>query len=1058
MKKMLLRLMLGFILLGVFQINAHAGTFTAFGPKTFTRGSGKPITETATFSIKNLNTDYTLKIYNGGINSEYAKVSSAIVKLNGSTLFEESDFNQQASLLQKQVSVSTSNTLSVELRSSPGSGLTIVIEGEDNDSPSVAITSPDTDTYTNTSGITVSGEASDSTSWINNVTVNGTNGTLSGETFSASLNLTEGANTVTATATDAGGNTGSSSITVILDTIPPSITLDAIPSLTNNPQLTITGKIEDASPITAITINGQSVGANGYSPALFNADVTLSEGLNTIEIAATDKAGNIATASITITFISKPAPVITIQSPTNGTTVDYSPIQISGTIDDPTATVTINGNPATISNCSGGPFGPRGPAPGENPCTGGSYFYGNISVTEGANIITVLATNTAGQASTASITVYVRDITPPTIYISYPQNGSSTTLDDRPINFTVSDSYQFSNIPLTATLNDKVVTLTAHQNYYGSTYYSGDAHASLVNGANTITVTATDVAGNTASKSITVYLRGPSINITSPSHLSTVATEKIDIIGTTDGTATNITASTYYSKYSVTLSGNTFTSSGIQLYEGENNIFITASDASGNARTEYVTVYRDTTPPSITITSPTNGRSVNTNTLTLTGTTNDSTAQITINGTAATITNNTFTAQVTISEGGNTVTVTAKDSLGNTSTSSITVYLDTTPPTVTSIDPEFNETDVPLNTDITATFSEAMQSSTITSSTFTLNSNGTNISGSVTYSGSTATFTPSQNLSPETIYTATIKGGTSGVKDAVGNPLSGDYIWQFKTAPAMELTITEPQDGSVINKANAIVKGTIKAYTNDIGITVNGTIAEINGNIWTATVALTIGQNIIEVTAKDSSGNTDKKSVTINTETTDQPVTITTNPSSGIAPLTATFSIDTSISNPITSYRIDFEGNGVTDEETTDISNITHTYDTPGIYYPTVTATDSQNNTYTETTIINVLSKEQMDALLKGKWDGMKEALGNGDVAGALNYHLESSKERYQTIYSALKDQLPAIAANMNDIQLIYLKNGKAKYRIRRQEADGEFTYYIYFIMGENGLWKIYQY
>ncbi|MFZ5954927.1 MAG: hypothetical protein ACOYT4_00730 [Nanoarchaeota archaeon] len=44
-------------------------------------------------------------------------------------------------------------------------------------------------------------------------------------------------------------------------------------------------------------------------------------------------------------------------------------------------------------------------------------------------------------------------------------------------------------------------------------------------------------------------------------------------------------------------------------------------------------------------------------------------------------------------------------------------------------------------------------------------------------------------------------------------------------------------------------------------------------------------------------------------------------------------------------------------------------------------------------------------------------------------------------------------------IQLIYLKDNEAKYRIRREQLiDGQsetITYYIYFVKDENGLWKI---
>ena len=105
---------------------------------------------------------------------------------------------------------------------------------------------------------------------------------------------------------------------------------------------------------------------------------------------------------------------------------------------------------------------------------------------------------------------------------------------------------------------------------------------------------------------------------------------------------------------------------------------------------------------------------------------------------------------------------------------------DTTRPTVTSTSPSNNATNVPVTTTITATFSEAMDSSTINTSSFTLKKGTTSVSGSVTYDFSTnkATFTPSSNLSYSTTYTATI---TTGVKDSAGNAMASNYTWSFTT-------------------------------------------------------------------------------------------------------------------------------------------------------------------------------------------------------------------------------------------------------------------------------------
>src|SRR5262249_46294232 len=46
-----------------------------------------------------------------------------------------------------------------------------------------------------------------------------------------------------------------------------------------------------------------------------------------------------------------------------------------------------------------------------------------------------------------------------------------------------------------------------------------------------------------------------------------------------------------------------------------------------------------------------------------------------------------------------------------------------------------------------------------------------------------ATLTPTSVLAYRASYTATIKGGATGVKDTNGNPMVGDYTWTFTTLP-----------------------------------------------------------------------------------------------------------------------------------------------------------------------------------------------------------------------------------------------------------------------------------
>lgn len=99
---------------------------------------------------------------------------------------------------------------------------------------------------------------------------------------------------------------------------------------------------------------------------------------------------------------------------------------------------------------------------------------------------------------------------------------------------------------------------------------------------------------------------------------------------------------------------------------------------------------------------------------------------------------------------------------------------ETTPPTVSSVTPVHYDTGILLRSTISATFSEAMSASTITPATFTIGG----VTGTVAYSGTTATFTPSSDLAVSTTYIATI---TTGVKDAAGNQIANNYAWTFST-------------------------------------------------------------------------------------------------------------------------------------------------------------------------------------------------------------------------------------------------------------------------------------
>jgi hypothetical protein len=112
---------------------------------------------------------------------------------------------------------------------------------------------------------------------------------------------------------------------------------------------------------------------------------------------------------------------------------------------------------------------------------------------------------------------------------------------------------------------------------------------------------------------------------------------------------------------------------------------------------------------------------------------------------------------------------------------------DLTGPTAISIFPANNSEDVERNKIVTVSFSEEMNSSTINTSTFTLKQGETNVPGEVSYSGNTATFTPTKILEAGTVYTAMI---SSGVENSEGVELAGNISWTFTTSD--ETDVTEP--------------------------------------------------------------------------------------------------------------------------------------------------------------------------------------------------------------------------------------------------------------------------
>jgi methionine-rich copper-binding protein CopC len=119
--------------------------------------------------------------------------------------------------------------------------------------------------------------------------------------------------------------------------------------------------------------------------------------------------------------------------------------------------------------------------------------------------------------------------------------------------------------------------------------------------------------------------------------------------------------------------------------------------------------------------------------------------------------------------------------------------------TVSASTPSQDAAVVATGSKLAVTFSEPMDPATINAATFTLETGGVPVVGTVSYSGVTAIFTPGiTGLLPNTLYTATI---TTGARDLTGLPLAGNYSWSFTTGNAADtvrpkVSSTNPADGA----------------------------------------------------------------------------------------------------------------------------------------------------------------------------------------------------------------------------------------------------------------------
>ncbi|MGK6702418.1 BapA/Bap/LapF family large adhesin [Acinetobacter baumannii] len=478
-------------------------------------------------------------------------------------------------------------------------------------------------------------------------------------------NLVDG-DTVTATATDPAGNTSLPGTgTVSADITAPVVALDDV--LTNDSTPALTGTVNDPTATVVVNVDGVDYPAvnngDGTWTLADNTLPTLADGPHTITVTATDAAGNVGndTAVVTIDTVAPNAPVL---DPINATD------PVSGQA-EPGSTVTVTYPDGTTATVVAG--------------TDGSWSVPNPGNLVDGDTVTATATDPAGNTSLPGTGTVSADITAPVVALDDVLTNDSTPA----LTGTVNDP------TATVVVNVDGVDYPAVNNGDGTWTLADNTLPTLADGPHTITVTATDAAGNVGNDTavVTIDTVAPNAPVLDPINATDPVSGQAEPGSTVtvtypDGTTATVVAGTDGS-WSVPNPGN--------LVDGD-TVTATATDPAGNTSLPGTgTVSADITAPVVAL----DDVLTNDSTPALTGTVNDPTATVVVNVDGVdypavnngdgtwTLADNTLP---TLADGPHTITVTATDAAGNVGNDTAVVTVDTTAPVVSFTDASTNDT------------------------------------------------------------------------------------------------------------------------------------------------------------------------------------------------------------------------------------------------------------------------------------------------------------------------------------------------------------------------------
>ena len=724
-----------------------------------------------------------------------------------------------------------------------------------------------------------------------------------------------------------------------------------------------------------------------------------------------------------------------IATPANGATIYGGSVTVTGSFaDDSNTTVLVdNGNTtrlATISNTS---------------------YSATLPLYNGPNTVRVVVARRDKTSDTATVTVIGN--TAPLVTFTAP----ATTSFDAP-----------ANVGLVVDAASPASTISKVEFFRGTTLLSTSMASpyqfswnNVPSGNYTITATATDANGYSASTYLPITVSGPNVPptvaLTAPTNGATfTAPATISLSANAADKDGSITLVEFLQNGLVIGSTNVYPYGMTWSNIGAGSYTLTARATDNRAGTMTsapvnITVGNLNSPPNVSLTSPNSGASfVAPANVSLVATASDSDGTIArVEFYEGTTLLGSANAQpysfnwANVGPGNYTLTAKAIDDKG-ASTTSLSIGIVVTSNAAPSI----------------ALTSPSQGATYSAPAAITLIANASDSDGSIArvdfYQG--ATLLGSASSAPYTYSWTNVSAGsyalTARAIDNQGAATPSSVV--NVTVSGAAFAITSPTNNAFVNSDVVNVTGTVQAPSNS-GITVNGVIAAIDatGHFFANFVPLASGSNTITATLTTLDGQVTTQAVNV-TSNGPAPVKIGASATQGMSPLSVRFEVRANVDVNIRKLEIDGDADGNIEQTITSAPwTASTTYSGNGNANAVVRVTDANGTVYSQTIPIVIFSSAVLDQTLRAVWTGMKTALTGRDKPTAMRYLDASAQQRYGPAFDILLADMPQIVGTFSDLQSVSLSDGLGEYAINRTINGEDRIFLIYFGRNGDGVWRI---